>query len=167
MVRKYHYIFFGMLLCSGAWSAEDFGRLFTTPGQRQQLDELRRTQTDIKVDVQDTELAIDKGPAVQKNDTGELRLKGLVHRNNGKNTAWVNESNSYEGDLASEYTSVKEDSIANDKVTIEIGGRDSKNLPLKVGQSFNPSDGMVHDLIPDGQSSDKTISRDSGKTKNN
>ena len=159
MVRKCQYLFIGMLFCSCAWAAGDFGRLFTTPGQRQQLDELRRTQTDIKIDVQDTELAIDKGPVVQKNDTGELRLKGLVHRHDGKNTAWVNESNSYEGDLASEYTSVKEGSIATDKVTIEIGGAENRNLPLKVGQSFNPSDGSVHDLLPEPGNKEKAASQ--------
>ena len=136
-----------LLLCQSSWSAEDFGRLFSTPNQRQQLDELRKNQTDIKIEVTDAELAVDQNPIVETAATGELRLKGLVYRNDGKNTAWINDSNSYEGDLSSQYTGVNEDSVDADEVVIEMGGADSGKLSLKVGESFNPADGSVRDLI--------------------
>ena len=139
----------GLLLSQSSWSAEDFGRIFTTPNQRQQLDELRKTQTDIKIEVQDEELAIEQNPIVEAAASGELRLKGLVYRNDGKNTAWINDSNSYEGDLSSQYTGVNEDSVAADEVVIEMGGADSGKLSLKVGQSFNPVTMEIRDISSD------------------
>ena len=147
-----------LLLCQSSWPAEDFGRLFSTPNQRQQLDELRKNQTDIKIEVTDAELAVDQNPIVETAATGELRLKGLVYRNDGKNTAWINDSNSYEGDLSSQYTGVNEDSVAADEVVIELGGADSGKLSLKVGQSFNPDDKSVHDLLPETRGPEKPAS---------
>ena len=138
-----------LLACQSSWSAEDFGRLFTTPNQRQQLDELRKTQTDFNIEVQDDELNIEQSPVVEAAATGELRLKGLVYRTDGKNTAWINDSNSYEGDLATQYLRISEEGVAADQVIIEMGGEAGEKLPLRVGQSFNPNDKTVRDLVPE------------------
>ena len=153
--NKYLISLLGLLLCQSAWSAEDFGRLFTTPNQREQLDELRKTQTNIKIEVTDAELAVEQNPVAEAATSGELQLKGLVYRHDGKNTAWINDSNSYEGDLTSEFTRVNEDSVAADQVVIETGGEGSGKLSLRVGQSFNTGDKSVHDLLPETRGPEK------------
>jgi hypothetical protein len=144
-----------LLSVAPAWSAEEFGRLFTTPGQREQLDELRRTQTDISVDIRDEELTVDQVQAVETVTPGELRLRGLVHRKDGKNTAWINDSNSYEGGIAADFTRVKENAVTGTQVVIEMGGEGGRDVSLKVGQSFNPGDGSVLDLGSDRQTPKK------------
>ena len=160
MALKNHFVFISLLslcLSQNTSAAEEFGRLFLTPSQRLQLDELRKSQANTKIEVQDAELNIDQKPVVEATAAGELRLRGLVYRNDGKNTAWINDSNSYEGDLTSQYTNVHEDSVAADQVVIEMGGAENVKLPLKVGQSFNPGDKSVHDLLPAAGHPDKPV----------
>lgn len=140
-------------------SAEEFGRLFTTPAQRQQLDELRKSQADIKVEVLSEELTIEQDQVTESAGTGELVLRGLVYRSDGKNTAWVNDSNSYEGDLSAQYARVLEERVAAGQVVIEIGGADGGQLSLKVGQSFNPGDGTIRDLATDDKKSAHQVNK--------
>lgn len=136
-----------LLLCHNFVYAQDFGRLFTTPRQRQQLDELRKARAgDIVIDIKDEEMDIDEETTIEENNTGDIVIKGLVHRSDGKNTAWINESNSYEGDLSSQYTGIIENRISRDRVEVEMTGEDGKNLSLKVGQSYNPFTRDIRDI---------------------
>ena len=135
--------------------AVDFGRLFTTPSQRQQLDELRRTQPAVVVEVSSDELEVDQGPARQDVEQDKLKIKGLVYRSDGKSTVWINESNSYEGDLSSDYTHVDSGRIHRDGVDISLPG-EQLPLSMKVGQSLDPKTLQLSDVT------DKTESAGDG-----
>ena len=74
-----------------------------------------------------------------------ITVKGLVYRKNGKNTAWVNDSNSYEGGRASQTINVKEENIYRDRVVVELPDYKA-NIILKVGQTFYPTTGNIDDI---------------------
>ena len=127
-------------------NAEEFGRFFTAPKQRQQLDELRRAEPDVVVEIRDEEINLQEEETVEKIQLNTISVKGLVYRNDGKNTAWVNESNSYEGDLSSQYTKVLENKIEQDKISVELPDNKT-DIILKVGNSYEPSTGRVLDIV--------------------
>lgn len=131
----------------GVHAAEEFGRFFTTPRQRQQLDELRKARSgNMVIDISDEEVNLDEEAKVEEEVSGGILVKGLVHRSDGKNTAWINESNSYEGDLSSQFTGVVEKGISNDRVEVEMKDEEGKNLSLKVGEFYNPVTRDVKDI---------------------
>lgn len=145
MRRPLVILFLALAAANGPVDALDFGRLFTTPAQRESLDELRRTQPDVVIEVSNDELEVDQGPSEQVVRRDQLRVKGLVYRSDGKNSVWINESNSYEGDLASDYTSVEGNRIYKDRVELRLPG-ENRPLSLKVGQSFDPESKQVSDV---------------------
>lgn len=83
-----------------------------------------------------------------------ITLKGLVHRSDGKNTAWINDSNTFEGDLESQYIQVPDNKIKPDQVTI-IMPDDSTNIELKVGEAFTPEP-IERDLVKTVDTEDDT-----------
>lgn len=127
-----------------AHGADDLGRLFTTPRERAQLDEARRTAP---------ENALPAPVVMPQTRTGQttvnvdnsLTVRGLVKRNAGRSTAWVNDSNSYEGDLSSGYRQVDRSGIAGDEVTLTLPDGES-SVKMKVGQTFDPASARIHDL---------------------
>lgn len=131
---------------SSTANAEDFGRFFTTPTQRQYLDQLKTRGAPIIVKVEDDlktgEDKLEKKEVV--NDA--LTVKGLVYRKNGKSAAWLNDSNTFEGDVAWEYAGVKEEKITSSKVDIRVGDR-NKDISMKVGQKYEPATESVKDII--------------------
>lgn len=139
-------------------NGQEFGRFFTTSSQRERLDALRKTGPRIVVEINDDELGLDSG---ETEDTGPpvnaVSVKGVVHRQDGANTAWVNDSNTYEGDFASQYIQVNESDIQEDKVEMRISGSKS-GVRLKVGQTYDPATGRVLDIT---RESVKTDSADS------
>ena len=138
-------VFLGAGMSSAA-NAEDFGRFFTTPMQRQYLDQLKARGTPIVVKVEDDlntgEKKIEKKEVV--NDA--LTVKGLVYRKDGKSAAWLNDSNTFEGDVAWEYAGVKEEKITSSKVKIRVGDQ-NKDINLKVGEKYEPATESVKDII--------------------
>lgn len=148
-----------LLLCtagiSTAYGVEEFGRLFTTPKQRQQIDELRQSRSGLVIEVKDEELELDQTAVVEEDTRDRLVVKGLVYRSDGKNSAWVNDSNSYEGDLTSDFTIINSSGIHPDRVEIGLPGSD-ENIPLKVGQTFDPESMEVQDVVNDDDS-DRTM----------
>ena len=140
-----------ILLAAGdrpAWPAEEFGRFFTTPRQRERLDELRKSVSGSLVKVKEEELKTDDSDKKVQQPRSEIRLKGVVYRTDGVNTAWINDSNSYEGDATSEYTKVNEHEIDPKGVKMVLPG-DKKTVRLKVGESYDSSAGKTNDILPD------------------
>ena len=132
---------------------DDFGRFFTTPMQRQYLDQLKSRGTPIVVE-------IEKDLAVLENETGEaeeisdtVTVKGLVYRKGGRNAAWLNNSNTFEGDIASGYTDVAESEISSSGIKVRIGNKE--DIRLKVGQKYEPATENIRDIV---QKSDARIS---------
>jgi hypothetical protein len=140
-------------------AADPIGRLFTTPQQRQKLNELRRAE------LENPEPTL--GPSVMSADTptqtrdtphNPITVRGLVTREGGRSTAFINESNSYEGDIASEYLRVRSGDIAGGEIKLVTPYGES-TVALKVGQTLEPSTGRVIDL---GDETAEAAPRDAG-----
>lgn len=121
--------------------ADNLGRLFTSVSERNKLEILRKDKEETKVDkIEKVEIIEIPEPGVVQKEIivrDRINLKGLVHRSDGKNTAWINDSNTFEGDLESQYIQIPDKKIKSDKVTI-IMPDDSTNVELKVGESYDP-----------------------------
>ncbi|MFQ5659986.1 MAG: hypothetical protein ACE5GZ_06135 [Gammaproteobacteria bacterium] len=144
--------------CPDIAGAADFGRFFTTPLQRQRLDELRNTKPEPEIDIQENEIATEEEDKVESPPLNAITVKGIVYRDDGKSTAWVNNSNTFEGDIASQYIPVSEDNIHNNSIKFELPDNKTR-ISLKVGQTYSPADDKVTDVI------DETNSVHSGPTK--
>jgi len=74
-----------------------------------------------------------------------ITVRGLVTRKDGRSTAFLNESNSYEGDLASEYIRVRSGDIDGGEIRVYTPYGEAP-VELKVGQTLEPSTGRIIDL---------------------
>ena len=121
--------------------ADSLGRLYTSPSERKQLDRIRQAKEKPKpkmVEASQVEelmesLEIEKEIVIRD----AIRLKGIVHRSDGKNAAWINESNTFEGNLETQFIRVPSSNINSDQATI-IMPDDSTSVDLKVGEVFVP-----------------------------
>ena len=128
-------------LSGAAFAADDLGRLFTTPAERAQLDEARRAAPLEPLPV----IAPQTRGAEPVEIEGALTLRGVVKRGAGRSTAWVNDSNTYEGDLDSPYRTVDKSGIAADQVSLKLpDGRAS--VKVKVGQTYEPASTRIREL---------------------
>jgi hypothetical protein len=158
MVVQLQLFIFSSLLFLNSVSvfAEDFGRLFTTPSERRMLEELRYAKPEIPVvEPEIVEIKIEEIIEPEEEEqipllTDTVSVKGVVYRESGKNTAWINDSNTFEGDLESQYIKVKTDGISKENVEI-IMPDNTTRIKLKVGQSYQPTDEKIIDLVPDPQ----------------
>ncbi len=112
-----------VIVTGPAAAADNLGRLFFTPQQRQDLD--RRRQANIQES------------AVTANSF--VTINGQVSRSQGKSTVWVNgvpqESNRRPLDPA--------------RATVS-GGEGEPSVNLKIGQTLDKVRGQVKDAIGDG-----------------
>ncbi len=120
--------------------ADNLGRIYTSADERKKLEKIRYAKEkpkkiEVAVEIEEiTEsLEVEKETIIRD----AITLKGLVHRSDGKSTAWINESNTFEGDLESQFIQVPGNKINSDQVTI-IMPDDSTNVVLKVGEAFTP-----------------------------
>lgn len=126
-------------------NGEDFGRFFTTPMQRQYLDQLKSRGAPIVVKIED-DLKEDKTKEKKQEVYDAVTIKGLVYRKNGKSAAWLNHSNTYEGDLALGFAGAEEDNITPSKVQIKVGNR-KNDITMKVGEKYEPATESIKDII--------------------
>lgn len=125
--------------------AQEFGRFFTTADQRQKLDELKQQDPGSQIQFDESDLFIEQEPVeVSEEIQDSIKLKGLVYRNGGKSAAWVNESNSFEGDAGTGYIGIEEENIGPSEVQVTIPGSE-KSFDLKVGQQYEPESEQVID----------------------
>jgi len=130
-------------------ASDGFGRLFTTPEERRKLETLRNAKQ-IAVVEKVPEVFIEdideNGGEIEQPDIEGITLNGLVYRKGGKSTVWLNGTNSYEGSLASEYFRINAGNINSEKVSVtvpEVG----LEFDLKVGQTYEPNDGSLLDIV--------------------
>ena len=133
--------------------ADELGRLFTTPAERSMLDEIRYAGPEPVAVPAIVEEQIEEIMATEEKEeapvlTDMISVKGMVYRKSGRNTAWVNDSNTYAGDLESQYIKVKPEEISKDDVQI-IMPDNTTRIKLKVGQSYEPVEEKIIDLIPE------------------
>jgi hypothetical protein len=118
-----------MLLClatPAASAAEELGRLFLTPQQRQDLDRRRATNR-----------AEEEAPQIRE---GPLTLEGQVQRSSGRSTTWINrvpQNDSHSSRDPAQLTVVPNEG--------EPGVR------LKIGQIYERAGGVVRDGLKGGE----------------
>ena len=118
-----------MLLClapPAAPAAEELGRLFLTPQQRQDLDRRRASNR-----------AEEEAPQIRE---GPLTLEGHVQRSSGKTATWINGVPEYD-------THAGRDPA---RVTL-VPAEGEPGVSLKVGQSFDRTSGEVRDSLGEGK----------------
>ena len=136
-----------VIVSDSAIAEEQFGRLFTTPAQRQRLDDLRKVQPDQRIQIDEQIVLVEEETEeTEEVKVDELNVRGLVFRKEGKSTAWVNDSNTFEGGLSSQYINIG--SIENDKVEIKIPSTDTA-VKVNVGETFDPVKESFKDIISD------------------
>ncbi|HYD57638.1 MAG TPA: hypothetical protein VEB41_12075 [Burkholderiales bacterium] len=121
---------FALAAFCGAVQAENLGRLFFTPEQRQALDARRKARVP------------DKPAAAAVAASPTMRLDGYVKRSSGRSTVWVN------GEPAEELPRLPGSSDGRVDVTIgETGAR----VGLKPGETLDRGNNEVSDVIGDGE----------------
>lgn len=136
--RKLLFIICGYIFMHTTY-ADNLGRVFTSTGERQKLEKIRQIKEEPKQNVIE-EIKRSEESVLLKKETvirDSITLKGLVHRGDGKSTAWINDSNTFEGDLDSQFIQVPDNKIKSDQVTI-IMPDDSTHIELRVGEAFTP-----------------------------
>ena len=108
-----------------AGAAEDLGRLFFSPQQRQDLDRRRAANAQ-------------EAAAIIQEST--LTLQGQVSRSGGKTTTWINGVPRHDAHSTSDPT----------RVPIQTG-EDEPKVELKVGQTFDRVRGETQDGLAGGR----------------
>lgn len=134
------------LVLPPAVPADSLGRIFTSEQDRNRLDYIRKQKPLVEKKMTDTE-EVDE--VFEEEEAEEeivirdtLNLKGFVRRSDGKNSAWINEGNTYEGDLDTIYIKVRPEDIGDDKVTINMPDNETR-VRLKVGEAYDPDSKQV------------------------
>jgi len=117
-----------LMLLPPCAQAQDIGRLFFTPEQREALDARRRARVP------------DRPAAAPVLAAPTTRLDGYVRRSQGPSTVWVNGS------------SVDEATPGNDaRVSVPVGDGGAR-VRLKPGETLDRNTGEVHDVLgPNGE----------------
>jgi hypothetical protein len=120
---------------AGPCAAQELGRLFFTPEQRQALDGRRKARMPDK-------------PAAVAVASPTLRLDGYVKRSGGKSTVWVNGESLTEGGQADapRIGGTRGDS----RVSVNVGESASR-VELKPGEVLDRGNGEVRDVIGEGE----------------
>ena len=114
------------LAAPGAAGAEELGRLFFTPAQRQDLDHRRASNR-----------AEEEAPQIQE---GPLILEGQIQRSSGKTTTWINGAPQYDSHSGREPA----------RVTL-VPNAGAPGVSLKVGQTYERASGEVRDELNGGE----------------
>jgi hypothetical protein len=112
-------------------AAQETGRLFYTPEQRQALDARRRARLPDRPNT----------PVVASPTT---RLDGYVERGNGKSTVWVN------GEPLTETAPEAPRIGASGRVNVNVGDGGARGN-LRPGETLDRSSGEVKDVLGNGE----------------
>ena len=113
-------------LAAPAAAAEELGRLFLTPQQRQDLDRRRATNR-----------AEEEAPQIKE---GPLTLDGHVQRSSGRTATWINGVPQYDSDGGRDPT----------RVTV-VPNAGEPGVSLKVGEVYERTSGEVRDNLNGGE----------------
>ena len=139
------FILSGIFFSQPAICSDQFGRLFTTGAQRSHMEELRKAEPGLKFEIEEQVIDIEEDvEIVEETPVNALTVRGLVYRSDGKSTAWINDSNTFEGSVSSQYISVGD--IEPDKVQIKVPSANTI-VNLNVGQTFDPMSENHKDLL--------------------
>lgn len=143
-------LIFVVSLSETVLAQDDFGRFYTTPRQRADLEEMRqnRPSGDIIIEVAPETIPDEVANDEVENLVDTISLNGLVYRSDGKNTAWINRSSTSFGSIVNQYTRVQERDVDADRVRITLPD-DTSTIRLKVGQQYDVMNRQVYDVIND------------------
>lgn len=111
-----------------AQSAEDLGRLFLTPQQRQELERRRATNTQTQA------------AAATVTSESLITINGHVSRSSGKSTTWIN------GQVQVDMPRGR------DPATVTLSpGENEPEITLRVGQTLDKGKGEVRDGLNGGE----------------
>lgn len=128
---------------TAALAAEPIGRLFTSPVERSNLDNLRQTKKKLIAPAV-VEVPVDAPEAAPIVLPEAVNLQGYVKRNDGKDgTVWVNDQALQENSRNKE-VAVGRLSENSNRVPIKLSGN-GKHLNLKAGQVYDPQTGRVRE----------------------
>lgn len=125
-----------LFVSSLAVAQDGFGRLFTTPAERANLDYLRSITKDVSIkEKQDSVSAL---PTVVEETTAEstapISMQGFVKRSDGKKgTVWINHQPILENTRQDNLSVGK---LARDRNEVEIGLKNGQHFALKAGQVY-------------------------------
>lgn len=127
-------------------NAEQLGRLFLTPEERSRIDKIRfakpKQEEPVKIVIKDI---VTEEPEEPVPDIGGIRVNGLVYRQDGKSTAWINNTNTFEGNLENQYIEVNSGDIKPDNIKLKIY-KNETDITLKVGETYETTTDEVTDL---------------------
>ena len=123
-----------LLLSAHLATAQELGRLFFTPEQREALDARRRARLP------------DRPNVVVASPT--TRIDGYVKRSEGKSTVWVDGEALPDGTQPEGLRLRRGDDPS--RVTVIIG-EDGRRIDLRVGQTIDRASGEVKDVIGGGE----------------
>jgi len=133
---------------------QQFGRLFTTPEQRQRLQKLREehrqppgsrkgTETEFRemsgrYHARHSKTGMSRGP----DDPSAVTLKGLIYKKDGTRMVWIK---AQEETAALDYRQLQAGETPEDgfAISVPVSGQSVK---LKPGQSWHPQSGAITDL---------------------
>ena len=124
----------GLCLAAGAAGAQEMGRLFFTPEQRQALDARRKARV------------MDKPAAAPVAAAPTLRMDGYVKRSRGPSTVWVNGESQVAGPQP-EAPHIGEG--ADPRVSVTVGDSPAR-VQLKPGEVLDRGNGEVRDVLGGG-----------------
>jgi hypothetical protein len=117
------------LTAPAAVAAEELGRLFFTPQQREDLDRRRATNR-----------AEEETPQAPQIKEGPLTLNGHVQRSSGRTTTWINGVPQYDNPASRDPA----------RVTV-VPNEGEPGVNLKVGETYERTGGAVHDRLNGGE----------------
>lgn len=132
-------------------AAESFGRLFTTPTERSNLDYLRQTKKiNVPIKIDGPVEMIEAAP-IQLPDA--INMQGYVTRSDGKQgTVWVNDQAMQENTGNKDVQVGKLPENGN-RVPIKLPAN-GKRLTLKAGQVYDPENNRVSEARSHGAQGD-------------
>lgn len=126
-------------------NAEELGRLFLTPEERHKIDRIRYAQPKKEEPVRiEIEEIVEQEPEPLP-DIGDITVKGLVYRQDGKSTAFINDTNTFEGNLDNQYIEVDPGDIKPGNIKLKIYNNET-DITLKVGETYDTTTDNVTDL---------------------
>lgn len=142
-------VFFLCALCLlpvKAYSDSAFGRIFTTPQERRDLDKIREKKTinERKSSI-DSTITLKTDSEIDTMTDVSIRLSGVIIRSDGKEQIWVN------GQPIQPEQMLEVEVLKKDK-TVVLKRSNTPNLSqeakvnLKVGQKWLPASGQVIDV---------------------
>ena len=87
-----------------------------------------------------------------------ITINGYVRRGNGRTTIWINEENSYDGNLSASHIESESAHMHGKRVHVTPVGDDTR-IRLKAGQSYDPNVARITDAYETPPSQFDTVEK--------